>query len=174
MDLVRVGEKVICRRKINQIIEDILDFRVKGLSQAEVAARMGTDRTFISRLESLGEVRKGKRIAVVGFPVLNKEEINDLLVKEGVEFIFLMSEDERWEFVREKSGLDLLNSIMDLIALAHSFDQVVILGSNKRIKIIAAVLDKEIVGFEIGESPIKEDKYVNPVEFLEVIQAIKG
>ncbi|MCL6560374.1 MAG: helix-turn-helix domain-containing protein [Firmicutes bacterium] len=173
MELIRLGEKIISRRKIDQVISDIFQLRAKGLSQTEVAGRLGVDRTLVCRLESLGEIRKGSRLAVVGFPVLNRMELQEALEKEGVDFIFLMSEAERWDFIRQKSGIDLFDSIMELIAKAHTFDQVVVIGSNKRIKIFEAVLDKDVVGFEIGESPIQEDKKVDIEEVLELVRAIK-
>lgn len=174
MELIRLGEKIISRRKIDQIIGEILNLRAKGLSQTEVASRLGVDRTLVCRLENLGEIRKGRSLAVVGFPILNKKEIQEVLELEGVDFIFLMSEEERWEFIKQKSGVDLFDSIMEMIARAHSFDQVVVIGSNQRIKIFEAVLDKEVVGFEIGESPIQEDKYVETAEIIELVRAIKG
>ena len=62
---------------------------------------------------------------------------------------------------------------MEKIAKTHSFDHIVIIGSNKRIKIFEAVLDKDVVGFEIGESPIQEDKYVDTGKIIELIRAIK-
>lgn len=174
MELIRLGEKIISRRKIDQIIGEILNLRAKGLSQTEVASRLGVDRTLVCRLENLGEIRKGRRLAVVGFPILNKKEIQEVLEREGVDFVFLMSEEERWEFIKQKSGVDLFDSIMEMIAKAHSFDQVVVIGSNQRIKIFEAVLDKEVVGFEIGESPIQEDKYVETEKIIELVRAIKG
>ena len=45
---------------------------------------------------------------------------------------------------------------MELIAKAHSYDHIVIIGSNKRIKIFEAVLDKDVVGFEIGSRPFRK------------------
>ncbi|MBF7082812.1 helix-turn-helix domain-containing protein [Desulfallas sp. Bu1-1] len=174
MDLIRIGDKVISRHKIDFFINEILRLRSSGLSQTEVAGRLGIDRTFVSRLENMGEVRKGKSVAVVGFPIANREELFALLQREGVDFVLLMSESERWDFVRQKSGIELFNAIMELIAKAHSYDQVVVIGSDKRIKIIRAALDKEVVGLEIGESPLKEDKYVDPAEVLAIIRAIKA
>jgi transcriptional regulator with XRE-family HTH domain len=174
MDLIRIGDKVISRHKIDFFINEILRLRSSGLSQTEVAGRLGIDRTFVSRLENMGEVRKGKSVAVVGFPIANREELFALVQREGVDFVLLMSESERWDFVRQKSGIELFNAIMELIAKAHSYDQVVVIGSDKRIKIIRAALDKEVVGLEIGESPLKEDKYVDPAEVLAIIRAIKA
>lgn len=173
MDLIRLGEKIINRRKINQTISKILSLRSKGLTQTEVAAQLGVDRTLVCRLESLGEVRKGRRLAVFGFPILNKEEIRQALEQEGVDFIFLMSEKERWEFIKQKSGIDLFDLVLDLIAKAQSFDQILVLASNQRIKTLEAVLGKEVVGVEIGESPIREDKYVDPTQLVDLVRAIK-
>lgn len=173
VDLIRIGDKVVSKHKLDYVINEILRMRSAGLSQTDVAARLGIDRTFVSRLENLGEVRKGKSLAVIGFPIANREEINTLLREEGVDFILLMSESERWDFVRDKSGIELFNFIMELTARAHSFDQIVVIGSNKRIKIIRAALDKEVVGLEIGDSPIREDKYVDPAEVRAVVRAVK-
>jgi len=174
LDLIRIGDKVVSRYKIDYAINEILQMRSAGLSQTEVAARLGVDRTLVSRLENLGEVRKGKSVAVIGFPIANRQEIADLLEREGVDFTLLMSESERWEFLRQKSGIELFDFTMELTARAHSFDQIVVIGSDKRIKIIRAALDKEVVGLEIGESPIREDKYVDPNELLAVIRAVKA
>jgi len=174
LDLIRIGDKVVSRHKIDYVINEILQMRSSGLSQTEVAARLGVDRTLVSRMENLGEVRKGKSVAVIGFPIANRKEIFDLLEQEGVDFTLLMSETERWEFVRQKSGIELFDYIMELTARAHSFDQIVVIGSDKRIKIIRAALDKEVVGLEIGESPIREDKYVDPAEMLAIIRAVKA
>jgi transcriptional regulator with XRE-family HTH domain len=172
MDLIRLGEKIISRRKIDQTVGEILRLRAEGLSQTEVAGRLGLDRTMVCRLENLGEIRKGRRLALIGFPILNKKELEEALEKEGIDFVFLMSERERWEYIRKKSGIELFDSIMEIIARTHSFDQVIVVGSNQRIKIFEAVLDKEVIGFEIGESPIQEDKYVEIDKVLELIRAI--
>jgi hypothetical protein len=125
-------------------------------------------------MQGLGEIRKGSRLAVIGFPILNKDEIKAALEGEGVELILILSEKERWKYLEEKSGLTLFDTLMETIARLHSYDQVVVIGSNKRIKIIEAVLDKEVIGYEIGESPIREDKYVDPENIIELIRAIKG
>jgi transcriptional regulator with XRE-family HTH domain len=173
MELIRLGDKIISRRKIDQAVNKILDYRVKGLSQTEVAQRLGIDRTLVCRLENLGEIRKGRSLAVVGFPVLNKKEVEEALESEGVDLVFIMSEKERWQFVQQKSGVDLFDTIMEQIAKVHSFEQVIVIGSNKRIKIFEDVLAKEVVGFEIGESPIQEDKFVEIVDLIELVRAVK-
>ena len=173
MDLLRIGGKILSRRKISKAIDLILQMRGSGVAQQKVADQLGIDRTFISRLEALGEVRKGNRIAVIGFPIKNKDEILNLLHREGIEFTLIMTEHERWDFVKKDDGIDLLNKIFDLIAEARSFDVVIVIGSNRRIETIEAIFDQEVVSMEIGESPIKEDKYVAPEELSKVLQAVK-
>lgn len=173
MELIRLGDKIISRRKIDQAINKILNLRMKGLTQKEVAQRLGVDRTLVCRLENLGELRKGRSLAVVGFPVLNKKEVEEALEREGVDLVFIMSEKERWQFIKQKSGVDLFDSIMEQIAKVHSYDQVIVIGSNQRIKVFKAVLNKEVVGFEIGESPIQEDKIVQIDDLIELVRAVK-
>ena len=53
MNLVRVGDKVINKDKIDRTVDRLLDMRSEGLSQAEAASLIGTDRSFVSRLRAL-------------------------------------------------------------------------------------------------------------------------
>jgi hypothetical protein len=41
-----------------------------------------------------------------------------------------------------------------------------------RIKLVEALLDKEVIGVQIGESPIAEDKYVNPDDIRAIIRQL--
>jgi predicted XRE-type DNA-binding protein len=160
--LRRVGDKIINPQKIHKAIDEALELRGQGLSQQEVANRIGVDRTVISRLETLGEVRKGGRIALIGFPVKNCAELAAMARQEGVDYCLLLTEKERWDFVESKSGIELFNTIMEIIGTLRSYDVVIIICSNMRIKLIEALLDKDVIGVQIGESPINEDKYVKP------------
>lgn len=173
MDLIRIGDKLISMTKIIAALEEMLSLRQKGLSQAEVAKRFGIDRSFISRIESLGEVRKGKTIALIGFPLKNTAEIEKVAREEGVDFILLMNDRERWDFVYKKTGIELLNEIMNLIYKVRQHDIVIILGSDQRIKLFRALLDNEVVAIEIGRSPMKEDVYVEPEYLREIIRKIR-
>lgn len=174
MEIIRIGEKIISREKIARTIDRMLELRKQGLSQQEVANRLNLERTFVSRVEGIGEIRKGERIAVVGFPIQNKGEIIALLKELGVEYTLIMTESERWKFVRAKNGADLLNELMNLIATIRTYDTVVLIGSNMRIKLGQALLDKEVVGLEIGESPIEEDKYVDPAVIRKIIETCQS
>lgn len=161
MDLIRIGDKLISRRKVNTVLDRIFALRRQGFSQQETARQVGVDRSFVSRLETLGEVRRGRRLAVVGFPVANKTEVENMLRQEGVEYILLLTDAERWDFVRRKNGLELLNELMEIVARLREYDVVIIIGSDYRIKVGEALLGREVVGVEIGPSPIKGDREVN-------------
>lgn len=175
MDFYRIQDKIISWQKIEKTIRKALLMRSRGMSQQEVAERIGIDRTFLSRIEGLGELRKGQSIACVGFPIKNKEEIAELLKKEGVDYIFLMTEQERQDFIQKKSGRELLNEIMELITRFRTFDVVICIGSDERIKLIEAILTgQQVISLEIGTSPITEDKWVNPAEIEKILRMLKG
>ncbi|HMM22173.1 MAG TPA: transcriptional regulator [Selenomonadales bacterium] len=171
--LLRVGEKIINRQKIHRVIDEILEMRSRGMSQQEIANRIGLDRTVISRLETLGEVRKGGRIALLGFPIQNIEELAAVARQEGVDYCLLLSEKERWEFVQSKSGIELFNTIMEIIGILRSYDIVIIIGSNMRVKLVETMLDKDVIGVQIGESPINVDKYVNVEDIRSIIRQLQ-
>ena len=80
--LLRVGDKLINRQKIYRTVDQILMLRRQGLSQQETANQVGVDRTVISRLENMGEVRKGKSVALIGFPIDNCEELRQVARQE--------------------------------------------------------------------------------------------
>ncbi len=156
MELIRVGDKVISRDKLVNLVNKILQLRAKGSTQSEVAKKIGVDRSFISHLEGLGEIRKGKRVALVGFPVANKEEIEKLALEKGVDFVYLLGEEERYQFVESRSGVELFNEILELIAFLKDFDVIVFLGSDWRISIAEKIFGDKVIGVKIGRSPIKE------------------
>jgi DNA-binding transcriptional regulator LsrR (DeoR family) len=170
--LRRIGDKIINPQKIHKIIDEILEMRGRGMSQQDIANKVGLDRTVISRLETYGEVRKGGRIALIGFPIKNCDELAAMARQEGVDYCLLLTEKERWDFVESKSGLELFNTIMEIIGTLRSYDMVIIICSNMRIKLIEALLDKDVIGVQLGESPINEDKYVKAESIREIIRQL--
>ena len=86
----------------------------------------------------------------------------------------LLTEHERLRFVEEKGGAELFNEIMQIIARLRTYDVVIFMGSNMRIKLVEALLDKEVIGIKIGESPIAEDKYFNPMNLRDIIRCVKA
>ncbi len=91
-------------------------------------------------------------------------------------FAFLMSDKERWDWVRQKSGIDLLNELLRLIAAVRDYDKVILIGSDKRLHLMKGLLDRrtEIFPVVIGRSPMAGDVYVNPESFREMIREIRG
>jgi predicted XRE-type DNA-binding protein len=173
MDFIRIGDKLISREKLYKVINRILELRADGMSQQEVAQETAIDRSFVSRLEGLGEVRKGGRIALIGFPVSNKEDLLRVGEDEGCDFIFLMTNEERWRWVDRESGVDLLNQVMSLIAKVKDFESVILIGSDMRIRLVEAIMSKDIISISLGESPIKEDKYVDPEHLRSIIRKLR-
>lgn len=170
----RIGNKHISISKLNRTVEKIFELREKGLSQQETAERTETDRVFISKLEKLGEIRKGGRIAVIAFPILNKEELIKTAKEYGAELTLIMTEKERWGFLEKKSGIELFNEIMELLTYIRSFDTVILMGSNKRIKLIERFIDSQTFSIEIGQSPLEEDVYVNPKVLQNLLVRLKS
>ncbi len=173
MNIVRIGSKSISKDKIYQIIDEIMDMRSKGVCQQDIAQRFGTDRSFVSRLESLGEIRKGDSVAFIAFPVKNKQEIIRVLNDYGVNFHLIMTEEERLSFVGDRSGTELLNAIMDLIVKARQYHTVVVFASDKRSKLIEALIDCQVIKRNIGTSPITRDVYIPPQDVIEVLEALQ-
>ncbi|MCK4260643.1 MAG: transcriptional regulator [Halanaerobiales bacterium] len=169
MELIRIGDKVISKDKISRMITKILNLRSQGFSQADCARELEVERTFISRLESLGEIYKGERIALVGFPIANRDEIREMAFNLGVEFILLMSEEERWSFV-QKEGIDIFNQLMEILVNLKDYDLIIFLGSDMRIDLIDTLLNGKVIGIEIGRSPITEDIYVEVSKLEEMIK----
>ncbi|MFW6035032.1 MAG: helix-turn-helix domain-containing protein [Halanaerobiales bacterium] len=171
MRFSRIGNKVINNKKIDKIIAKVIELREKGYSQSQVASEIGVERTFISRLESIGEVRKGRKIAMVGFPIKNKDELNRLGKKYGLDYILLMTDKERWGFIENKGKLQLFNQVIEIIVKLKEFDLIIFLGSDMRLDLIDNLVEGNIVGIELGESPIKEDKHVDPQKVEDIIKS---
>lgn len=161
MGFVRIGDKLVDRDRIDDAVDALLRVRAEGGSQQDAADKVGVDRTFVSRLESLGEVRKGGRIALVGFPVANKPEIASIAEEYGVDFVFLMNDKERWDYVESRSGAQLINEVMDLIRSLQGFRSVVFLGSDMRIRLVKSILRSQVVAIELGRSPLRGDRMVD-------------
>jgi len=174
MQFIRIGEKVISKEKLNREINKILELRTKGATQEGVARKLGVERTFVSRLESLGEIRKGKKIALIGFPIKNKEELTRLAEKLGVEYVLLLTQDERFEFIEKKGKNELFNEVMEIIVNLADFDLIIFMGSDMRVPIVEKIFSVQVVGIIIGHSPIKESKYVNPEKIIEIVKEVKN
>jgi transcriptional regulator with XRE-family HTH domain len=169
MDLIRIGDKLISLQKIHTMVGEIFEARGKGLSQAEVSAQFGLDRTFVSRLETLGEVRRGRSIAVIGMPIANKEELSVLCETLGVDFVWLMTDQERRHFAQSRNGVELVNEIFRLAHEVRSYDTVILMASNARVRLLTALLGVHaVIPLVLGETPLNRDVVVE-VNVLESI-----
>lgn len=171
-DLVRIGEKIISTHKIQRVVEEVLELRKKGHSQQEVARFLELDRGFISRLEGIGEVRRGKRIAVVGFPLQNQEELRRIAEEKGVDFTFILNQDERWQMVKGRNTLDFFDTATRFITQLQAYDRVLLVCSRKWQELAEALLDAEVVFVDLGDSPITEDRYLCPQRFESILDQV--
>ncbi len=174
MEFYRVGDKLISHDKLMRAVDRILTLRASGLSQQETAHRLGCDRTLISRLEALAEVRKGGAVAVIGFPLGNKGELQKVCDEYGVEYALLMNEAERYQYVESRSGLELLNEIMGIISRLRDFDTVIMIGSDMRIRLASAIFGDKVIGIQIGQSPIEQDVVLDVSVLADTIGTIRG
>lgn len=173
MNIISMGDKVVNADHIHLMVDQILQLRQKGFSQQEVADRTGIDRGFIARMESLGEIHKGVHLALIGFPLANVRELTEVARAAGVDFILLMSESDRQHFMEDMKSSDLINHFMALIAKLKEYNNVIFIGSDMRIKMVEAILGPKIIGWEIGISPLTEDRWINTEQLKQLIEQLK-
>ncbi|MCL4553546.1 MAG: transcriptional regulator [Actinobacteria bacterium] len=162
MRFYRIGNKVISRDKLFAVIDEILTDRENGSTQEEVASSHKVQRTFVSFLESLGEVRRGPKVALVGFPVSNADPVISLAESKGLDFVLVFSQKER-EDVESASGYDVFNRLLETLAALRDFDLVVLMASDWRIDLVERILGAEVIGIPLGTSPLREDVEVDLV-----------
>lgn len=155
MRLYRIGDKVVSEDKLHDAIASILDDRSAGATQDDVAKKHGVQRSFVSWLETLGEVRKGKRVALVGFPIANAPEVKALAEKHALDFVLVLSQDEREE-IESGDPSYVFNTLLDTIATLRGYDTLVLMASDLRIKTMERILGTEVVGIPLGPSPLRE------------------
>ena len=171
MRFFRIGDKVVSRDKLVDQIDAILTDREGGATQAEASSSHGVDRSFVSWLENLGEVRRGKRVALIAFPVANALEIRDIADRHGVEFQLVMSQAER-EGLESGRADKLFNLVLDTLAELKDYDQVVVLASDWRVGTIEKILGREVIARNLGASPLRHDVEVDPRELSDLLDAV--
>lgn len=172
MRFYRIGEKVVSQEKLFDALVDILSDREAGATQEEVARSHGVQRSFVSFLESLGEVRRGARIALIGFPVANAEDVRALAAEQGLDFVLVFNQAER-ETIEGASGGEVFNRLLETLATMRDYDVVVLLASDWRIELIERILGKEVVGIPLGQSPLREDVIVDVNELAAVLEGVR-
>jgi hypothetical protein len=167
----RIGEKVVSRERLVDAIDGILRCRQDGATQEEAARQAGVTRSVVSFLESLGEVRRGRRVALVGFPIANSAEIHAVADRHAVDFVLVLSQEQR-EAVESGSSATTFNHLLETLATLKEYDTVVLMASDWRIATIERILGGEVVGIPLGASPIREDRAVDPDELDRLLSGI--
>jgi len=168
-DLFRIGHKLVSREKILTALDAILTERASGATQREAAHAADVPRTFVSNLETLGELSSDARVAVIAFPVGNGDELRALAARYGVEFTLAFSQEER-EHTGAGGSAELFNRTLDTIAALQDFDTIIVLASDRRIETIRRIIDAELIGICLGASPLVDDQFAD-LEELEAILA---
>ena len=171
MRLFRIGDKVVSEDKLHDAISAILEDREAGATQEDVARSHQVQRSFVSFLETLGEVRRGDRVALVGFPVANSDAVKALAEKYAVDFVLVLSQEER-EAVESGNASKVFNSLLETIAVLRDYDTVVLLASDWRIKTMEKILGAEVVGIPLGHSPLRHAVEVDTAELESVLAGV--
>jgi hypothetical protein len=169
--LYRIGDKVVSEDKLHDAIAAILEDREAGATQVDVAKSYGVQRSFVSFLETLGEVRKGSRVALVGFPVANAPEVKALAEKHALDFVLVLSQEER-ESIESGNVTTVFNTLLETIAALREYDTLVLLASDWRIKTMEKILGTEVVGIPLGASPLREAVEVDLDELEAVLTGV--
>ncbi len=171
MRFFRIGDKIVSREKLVEQITGILRDRERGATQADTAATHGVERSFVSWLETLGEVRRGRRVALIAFPVANGDEVKALAQARGVEFILVLSQSER-ESLEGAPADQVFNRVLETLATLKDFDVLVLLASDWRIGTIEKILGREVVAVNLGPSPLRSDVAVDLKELEDVLDGV--
>jgi hypothetical protein len=167
----RIGDKIVSREKLVEQITGILRDRERGATQADTAKSHGVERSFVSWLETLGEVRRGRRVGLIAFPVANGDEVRALAEAHGVEYVLVMSQTER-ESLEGSPGDQVFNRVLDTLATLKDFDVLVLLASDWRVGTIEKILGREVVAVTLGPSPLRHDVVVDIAQLDDILDGV--
>lgn len=171
MRLFRIGSKVVSLDKLTDAVTAILEDREAGRTQLEAAVAHDVQRSFVSFLETLGEVRRGPRLALVGFPIANCDEVRAVAERHALDLVLVISQDQR-ESIENGPAYDMFNQLLETLAALRDFDVVVLLASDWRIKTVERILGTEVVGLPLGASPLRSDVTVDIGELEAVLDSV--
>jgi hypothetical protein len=63
---------------------------------------------------------------------------------------------------------------MEIIVNLADFDLIIFMGSDMRVPLVEKIFSVQVIGIVIGHSPIKESKYVDPKEIIEIVKQAKN
>jgi len=170
MEFIRVGDKVLSLEKLEAKIRKILKLRAQGSTQAEVAEILGIDRSFISHLEGLGEIRKGIKVGLIAFPVKNRAEVEKLAEELGVDVYLVMSQEEREKKVESADGFYVFNEVIEILTNLVECDVIIVAASDLRIKQAEKIFgENKVIGITLGKSPLRQDAVLDVNELKQLI-----
>ncbi len=134
---IRIGDKIISLERANELVNKIFDLRSNGNTQEEVANILGIERSFISHLEGIGEVRKSKEIALIGSCIADPAALEKSASDLGIEHIFI-----------NRDGTTRIDDALQVLALLKRIDYIIFIGPDKEHKLLETILDKKIIGLQ--------------------------
>lgn len=134
MKTVKIGDKIISLERARSLIERIFHLRQSGSTQQEVASMLGVERSFISHLEGLGEIRRSKQIALIGSGIRNAAEVEEMGRNLGLDYIRLFG---------SKASVEEILSALNWV---QSTDFIVFVGRDSEITLFEKIIDKKILG----------------------------
>lgn len=137
---IKIGDKIISLDRASDLIDRIFDMRSNGSTQEEVAKTLGVERSFISHLEGIGEIRKSKEIAFIGSGVKDEAAVEKTVHDLNFEHVFING-DGRAEIGEALAVLTILKDI----------DFIIFLGPDSEHKLLESVLDKKIIGITLDK-----------------------
>lgn len=171
MRLYRIGDKVVSEDKLRDAVRGILEERESGATQEDAARAHGVQRSFVSFLETLGEVRRGDKVALVGFPIANAEAVKELARNHSLDFVLVLSQDER-ESIESGDATRVFNQLLETIAALREYDTLVLIASDWRIRTMERILGTEVIGIPLGHSPLRTDVSVDLAELDRVLESV--
>ncbi len=135
---IKIGDKVISLERANVLVSKIFDLRSNGSTQEEVAKLLGVERSFISHLEGLGEIRKSKEIALIGSGVAHPKKVETQARELGVDHVYL-----------NNNGMARIEDALQILAMLKDIDFIVFLGPVAEHRLLQVVLDKKIIGLPL-------------------------
>jgi transcriptional regulator with XRE-family HTH domain len=140
---IKIGDKIISMDRASTLIDKIFAMRSSGSTQEEVAKQLGVERSFISHLEGIGEVRKSKEIAFIGSGVADAGRVESMVSDLNFEHVFINAD-----------GTAHIEDALGVLAILKEIDFIVFLGPATERKLLETVLEKKIVGITLD----KEEK----------------
>lgn len=138
---IKIGNKLVSLERARNLVERIFHLRSTGSTQQEVASLLGVERSFISHLEGLGEIRRSKQIALIGSSVKNRVQVEQEAKELGIDLVYL-TDGERTR----------MGEILRIIAQVKGLDFVVFLGSDEEASLLERILDTRIVSIPLEKA----------------------